>query len=149
MTRLAAARLAAFSFRAASVILAAIAIIAWATAVTGTVAAFIIALTIVAAPAHDTGQIPPDVPDHIRSWFKSVKSPNGIPCCDIADGHRTTWRGTKDGDYEVPIDDEWVPVPPEAVIYNAGNPVGEAVVWYVRYADGSYYIRCFVPGGGV
>ena len=24
---------------------------------------------------------------------------------------------------------EWIPVPPEAVVHNAGNPVGEAIVW--------------------
>jgi len=101
-----------------------------------------------AAMAFDNGQYN-DVPDHIRSWFKGVRSPHGIPCCDIADGHRTTWRGDKDGGYEVPIEGEWQHVPPEAIIYNAGNPVGEAVVWYVRQGTNSYYIRCFVPGGGV
>ena len=35
------------------------------------------------------------------------------------------------------------------VVYNAGNPVGEAVVWYVQQGSNNYYIRCFVPGGGV
>ena len=29
------------------------------------------------------------------------------------------------------------------------NPVGEAVVWYVQQGANIYYIRCFVPGGGV
>jgi hypothetical protein len=48
----------------------------------------------------------------------------------------------------VPIDGEWLPVPAEAIVYNAGNPVGEAVVWYTKY-NGKAYIRCFVPGGGV
>lgn len=100
------------------------------------------------AAAFDNGQYK-DVPPNIRAWFKSVHSPHGVPCCDIADGHRTTWRGGKDGGYEVPIDGEWFPVPPEAIIYNAGNPTGEAVVWYVRQGPNNYYIRCFVPGGGV
>ena len=77
-----------------------------------------------AAMAFDNGQYT-DVPDNIRSWFKSVRSPRGVPCCDIAE------------------------VPQEAVVHNAGNPVGEAVVWYVRQGDNSYYIRCFVPGEGV
>src|ERR1700730_48444 len=100
--------------------------------------------------AFDNGQYG-DVPDNIRSWFKGVKSPNGIPCCDIADGHRTTWRGTSTGGYEVPIEGEWAAVPPESVVYNAGNPTGEAIVWYVvknapaPFAD-RYHIRCFVPG---
>jgi len=108
------------------------------------------ALSILSASAlaFDNGQYN-DVPSNIRSWFKSVRSPHGIPCCDIADGHRTTWRGTDNGGYEVPIEGEWLPVPPEAIIYNAGNPTGEAVVWYVRQATNTYYIRCFVPGDGV
>jgi hypothetical protein len=85
-----------------------------------------------------------------------VRSPNGVPCCDIADGHRTTWdRRPGDPRYWVPIEGEWTPVPPEAVVYNAGNPTGEAVVWYVRndatspHGASGYFIRCFVPGGGV
>lgn len=101
-----------------------------------------------AADAFDNGQYN-DVPPNIRSWFKNVRSPHGIPCCDIADGHRTTWRGNKEGGYEVPIDGTWRPVPNEAIVYNAGNPTGEAIVWYVQQGADSYYIRCFVPGGGV
>jgi hypothetical protein len=38
-------------------------------------------------------------------------------------------------------------VPDEAVIRDSGNPVGEAVVWYVKRRD-NVFIRCFVPGGG-
>ena len=111
------------------------------------------ALASTPASAFDNGQYG-DVPDNIRSWFKSVKSPNGVPCCDIADGHRTTWRGTPEGGYEVPINGEWAPVPPESIVYNAGNPTGEAIVWYVLKDAtapflGRWHIRCFVPGGGV
>jgi hypothetical protein len=84
----------------------------------------------------------------IRDWFKSVRRPSGALCCDIADGHRTTWRGSKDGGYEVPVEGEWLRVPPDAVIIRPDNPTGEAVVWFGKYAGG-LYIRCFVPGGGV
>ena len=96
--------------------------------------------------ATDQGQYG-NVPDHIRSWFKSVQSPKGVPCCDIADGHRTDYNMRAD-EYWVPIDGEWLPVPAETIVYNAGNPVGEAIVWYAKY-NGKVYIRCFVPGGGV
>ena len=93
-----------------------------------------------------------DVPDNVRTWFKNVRSPHGVPCCDIADGHRTpydirTQRGADDSGYWVPIAGVWRPVPTSAVVYDAGNPVGEAVVWYVPQGN-TFYIRCFVPGGG-
>jgi hypothetical protein len=45
-----------------------------------------------------------------------------------------------------PGPDNWIEVPPEVIVYNAGNPTGDAVVWYV---ESSHYIRCFVPGSGV
>lgn len=112
------------------------------------VAAFLMASTAIAA---DVGQIPPDIPDNIRSWFKSVRSPHGVPCCDIADGHRTAWDIRVSG-YWIPNplnEQEWIPVPPESVVYNAGNPTGDAVVWWVRQGAETVYIRCFVPGGGV
>ncbi len=84
-----------------------------------------------------------------RSWFKGVHSPHGVPCCDWADGHPTEAEARADNHYWVPIDGEWRQVPSEAVVYDAGNPIGEPVVWYVRQGLGAVYIRCFVPGGGV
>ena len=38
----------------------------------------------------------------------------------------------------------WWQVPEAAVIRNAGNPLGEAVVWYASLR-GNIVIRCFVP----
>jgi hypothetical protein len=58
-------------------------------------------------------------------------------------------QGPGESGYWVPIENEWRPVPADAVVHNAGNPVGEAVVWYVRQGENTFYIRCFVPGGGV
>ena len=95
--------------------------------------------------AHDNGQFG-NVPPEVRAWFKGVKSPNGIPCCDIADGHRTDYD-MRNNKYWVPIDGKWMIVPDEAVVNNDGNPTGDAVVWYTLY-NGTIYIRCFVPGGG-
>ena len=99
-----------------------------------------------AAFAFDNGQydhVPPD----IRAWFKSVMAPNGVPCCDISDGHRTAYD-FRAGAYWVPIDGLWWQVPERAVIRNQGNPVGEAVVWYVNLR-GSIVIKCFVPADAV
>jgi hypothetical protein len=97
------------------------------------------------ALAHDNGQFG-DVSDAVRVWFKNVKSPHGIPCCDIADGHRTEFD-MRQNQYWVPINGNWMPVPAEAVVQNTGNPVGEAVVWYSAFGD-HVVIRCFVPGDG-
>jgi hypothetical protein len=40
--------------------------------------------------ARDNGQFG-NVPPEVRAWFKSVRSKNGVFCCDIADGHRTDY----------------------------------------------------------
>ncbi len=91
----------------------------------------------------------------MRSWFRNLKSPHGVPCCDMADGHPTLedWRGQNE--YWVPNPlaaetnaDGWIQVPPEAVVYDAKNPTGEAVVWYV-IQNRHVFIRCFVPGSGI
>ena len=38
-----------------------------------------------AAHAVDRGQFE-NVPDDVRTWLKGVRSPAGVPCCDISDG---------------------------------------------------------------
>jgi hypothetical protein len=95
-----------------------------------------------AARATDQGQFD-HVPDDIRSWFKSVRSPAGVPCCDVSDGHRTAYD-VRGGAYWVPIEGEWMQVPDKAVLRDSGNPLGEAVVWYVHHR-GAIIISCFVP----
>ena len=92
--------------------------------------------------AVDRGQFE-NVPDDIRAWFKGVRSPAGVPCCDISDGHRTEYD-VRSGAYWVPINGLWWQVPEKAIVRNAGNPLGEAVVWYVSLR-GNIEIRCFVP----
>lgn len=86
-----------------------------------------------------------------REWFRDLKAPGAyVHCCDIADGHRTDWEIRPDG-YYVPVPwmpkgkEYWVKVPPETIIYDSGNPTGDAVIWYTTAVDS---IRCFVPGGG-
>lgn len=115
--------------------------------------ALVVALSvtsIAASHAIDNGQWS-GVDPKIRDWLKSVRSPRGIPCCDIADGHRTDWEIRPYG-YYVPVPwfppgrENWIMVPPETIVHDAGNPIGDAVIWYV---ESSKYIRCFVPGGGV
>jgi hypothetical protein len=104
------------------------------------------------AAAMDRGQFK-DVPPEIRQWFENMRSSKGIMCCSYADGHRTGYD-IRQGQYWVPIEGEWYPVPPEAVI-KTENPVGEAIVWYQgapeSYLPRSewYRIICFVPLGDV
>jgi hypothetical protein len=99
-----------------------------------------------AALAFDNGQYE-NVPADIRAWFKGVIAPNGVPCCDISDGHRTEYD-FREGAYWVPIEGQWMQVPAHAIIRDRGNPVGEAVVWYVHHR-GSIVISCFVPADAV
>lgn len=99
-----------------------------------------------AAFAFDNGQFD-NVPPDIRAWFKSAIAPNGVPCCDVADGHRTEYD-FHDGSYWVPIEGQWIAVPQRAVIKDHGNPIGEAVVWYVNHRGG-IIISCFVPADAV
>ena len=98
------------------------------------------------ALAFDNGQYE-NVPPDIRAWFKSVIAPNGVPCCDESDGHRTSYD-VRGGAYWVPIEGQWMQVPDRAVIRDQGNPIGEAVVWYVNHR-GSIIISCFVPADAV
>src|SRR5262249_23962883 len=89
-------------------------------------------LSLAPGKAFDRGQFE-NVPDNVRSWFKSVKGKNGIPCCDISDGHRTDYD-VRENTYWVPIDGNWMQVPQDAVVNGAANPTGDAVVWYVNRA---------------
>ena len=107
--------------------LAEVALLAIVSTLTGTALAF------------DNGQYD-NVPPDIRAWFKAVTAPNGVPCCDISDGHRSA--------YWVPIEGQWMAVPERAVIRDRGNPIGQAVVWYVHHR-GNIIISCFVPADAV
>lgn len=100
-----------------------------------------------------------DVDPSTAAWFKSVRSKQGIPCCDMADGHRTQAEKRADNKWWAFVEPAgeagvWLEVPDDAVIYDAGNPYGEAVIWYrdfgASYRSGPdrFYVRCLVPGSG-
>ena len=97
------------------------------------------------ALAHDDGRY---AQSPLKSWFDSLRSKAGVPCCDVADGQRlddVDWE-SRDGHYRVRIKGQWYDVPTEAVIEQA-NKFGPAVVW--PYDNGSgIQIRCFIPGAG-
>lgn len=89
--------------------------------------------------------------DTQMQWFKSIRAPNGVPCCDISDGHPTEMERRADGIYipdPIHLDGprQWIKVPDTAIVKGAINPVGVATVWWVpQYTQDSVYIRCFVP----
>jgi len=86
---------------------------------------------------------PPNKADPtLATWFRSLKTPNGSACCDVADCRRASSRMTPIG-YEVMIDGQWTPVPSERVLQRTDNPTGEAVVCHTPTEVGTV-IFCFV-----
>lgn len=89
--------------------------------------------------------------DSQKQWFSKLKPRTGaIPCCSVADGvPADDWERRYDDTtqvsmhYWVNVNGKWLQVPDEAVIKDAGNPVGVPVVWFYHDSSG---IRCFVPG---
>lgn len=85
------------------------------------------------------------------NWFRSVRNKQGVPCCDISDGHPTEMQRREDGIYipdPIHVGGPWLLVPKEAMTTPGGNPVGVATVWYViqsKQDDQYIHIRCFVP----
>jgi hypothetical protein len=114
------------------------------------ITSLVCAVSVTAATAMDRGQFA-NVPLEVREWFEHLRSPNGVLCCSYADGHRTGYD-MRQGQYWVPIEGEWYPIPPDTVI-KTSNPVGEAIVWYVfsEVIDSGpkYRILCFIPSDGV
>lgn len=100
-----------------------------------------------------TGAFPRDLdgryansPDH--EWVKSLHSPRGAWCCDLADGHTVLdadWQ-SKDGHYQVRLEGGWVDVPEDAVI-GEPNKIGQTIVWMYR-VNGEPVVTCFLPGSG-
>src|SRR5262245_1692925 len=83
----------------------------------------------------------------LKQWFDSLASRRG-PCCSVADGQSVEdvdWD-TKDGNYRVRLDGQWIEVPPDALV-TAPNKFGLAVVWPYK-DEGRTQIRCFIPGAG-
>lgn len=83
--------------------------------------------------------------DATREWFKSLKSPIGIPCCDYSDGTRVEapdYTENNDGSFEVFVWGRWVHVAKDHVV-SASNRIGYAVLWGNAGIDTVY---CFMPG---
>ena len=110
-------------------------------------AAFIVAALVTIALARDDGRY---AQSPLKPWFNSLQSPEtGMLCCSEADCKRT--EATIVGDrYRAALPNgQWVDVPPQIVITNRGNPTGEPILCAMPYQDGTYQLRCFVPGAGL
>ena len=102
---------------------------------------FLITSLIGQAHAHDKNR------PELDSWYRSLKSGKG-PCCggpseDATHLSELQWRTKGDG-YEVFIENEWIDVPPAAIV-PVPNVDGRALVWLYHY-DGHPFVRCFMPG---
>ena len=103
----------------------------------------VLALLASAALARDDGRY---AQSHLKKWFDSLHSKNGMLCCSDADGEETEFD-IRDGAYWAPIDGIWQRVPDEAVITEP-NRFGRAMKW-LYLVGGQKTFRCFIPGGGV
>jgi hypothetical protein len=105
----------------------------------------IIALLVIASPAgaRDDGRY---ANSPLKQWFDGLASKHG-PCCSFSDGavvEDPDWR-SNDGGYQVRLEGAWIDVTPGAVI-TVPNLLGKTMVWPITLADGTRFIRCFMPG---
>ncbi len=81
----------------------------------------------------------------LKPWFDHLASGKGL-CCSMADGEAVAdpdWQ-SKDGHYQVRLDNRWIDVPDDALITEP-NRAGRTMVWPIRL-DRDISIRCFMPG---
>ena len=81
---------------------------------------------------------------------------NGAHCCNEADGVYAE-EDIRNDRYWVRFDAcdlavgcrkvDWMPVPPDAVIYDPDRNGAPVVWWYI--ANDRYQIRCYAPGAGI
>jgi len=90
----------------------------------------------------------------LHAWFESLQNDEGTPCCDTGDGIGIAdidWD-SKDGEYRVRLDGQWVAVPDSRVIKQP-NKYGPTMVWTYNDIDSETgkirpHVRCFMPGSG-
>jgi hypothetical protein len=98
-----------------------------------------------------------DVPKDVQDWFRSQRNPkNGAQCCNEADGvyaeedirHDRYWvRFNPCPNGTSCARTDWMPVPPDSVIYDPNRNGAPVVWWYI--ANSQYQIRCYAPGVGI
>lgn len=129
----------------------------WMWAAVGLLLVFyiLVALWLSGALAHDAQNHAQMTPEQ-RDWFGRQIIPKGAPnaggsCCSQADGQfaEEDIRGDHYWARWPASEGVWHQVPSEVVIL-APNRNGAAAIWWGGSAyDGTLYIRCFAPGGGL
>ena len=108
--------------------------------------AFIAWLSVVWFPAHAEGPASKWGHDPDTSqWFRGLRSKQGFPCCDYADGTRIEdpdYRENDDGSFEVFARSTWTHID-KAHVVSGTNKVGYAILWWGTAAPQPY---CFLPG---
>ena len=116
--------------------------------------AFGIGALISTAAAFDSGQWN-DVPDHCDPGLSRSAVPAAVAAVTSPMGIALIGKSARLAFIPNPTDPTgvWILVPPEVVVHNAGNPIGEAIVWWntiiIDEDQTGIFIRCFVPSGGV
>ena len=87
-------------------------------------------------------------------WFASQRMPGanaergyvvGTSCCDKSDGRVTSVRMGPHGIQAwVREIDGWIDIPPNKIIYESGNPMPGAVLWYLPRCG----VLCFADHAG-
>jgi hypothetical protein len=92
------------------------------------------------ALAHDSSQPAND------AWLKEQRNVEGQVCCagdDVLRANDIEWDASG-GHYRVKVGEEWLDVPPWAVV-RGPNRMGRMLVW-LDSVEGFPYVRCFMPG---
>lgn len=94
----------------------------------GVLAALLLLSSVVCLLPSAFGAPPEHADPALAPWFKSLAQPDsGVSCCSLADCRPAEYRQGKEG-YEVLIEGEWVPVPPEKILQRIDNPTGRPIL---------------------
>lgn len=100
--------------------------------------------TLTKAEARDTTGLSAQLSQEQKDWVRGLRGPDGISCCDDADGIDPVWRIENDR-YVVHYKGQDLIVDPKNVL-TVPNKIGVARAWVWVGLDGNPYIRCFLPG---
>lgn len=96
---------------------------------------------------HATPPLPVHAPSENAPWFKSLKSHSGAECCSGHDAEvivDADWESFN-GNYRVRVNGQWHTIDRSQLV-EGPNLDGRTLVWPQRNANGTVWVRCFMPG---